>query len=183
MLQHVLKKANSRLGFLRRNLKGSPRELKRVAYVSLVRSLMEYSAAIWDPHLVKDVGSLEAVQRRAVRWIKQDYSFKASVTAMQKELGLTQLDQRRGDQRLILMYKVVHGLVFVQPSDLGLVPADSRTRASHKFKFRLPRCSTNELRHSFATRTVGAWNKLPASAAEAGSLDLFRSQLGASRPK
>ena len=88
------KKANSRLGFLRRNLKNSPRELRRVAYISLVRTLMEYSAAVWDPHLVKDIRLLESVQRRAVRWVMHDYSFRASVTAMQKELGLANLDQR-----------------------------------------------------------------------------------------
>ena len=59
---------------------------------------MEYSAAVWDPHLVKDIRLLESVQRRAVRWVMHDYSFKASVTAMQKELGLSNLDQRREDQ-------------------------------------------------------------------------------------
>ena len=56
------KKANSRLGFLRRNLKGCPQQLRRTGYISLVRSLTEYGAALWDPHLKKDINQLEVVQ-------------------------------------------------------------------------------------------------------------------------
>ena len=43
------KKANSRLGFLKRNLKGSPKQLKLTAYTTLTRSLLEYGMAAWDP--------------------------------------------------------------------------------------------------------------------------------------
>jgi hypothetical protein len=171
------KKANARLGFLRRNLRGCPKDLKRTAYVSLVRSLMEYSASIWDPHLVKDKNALEAVQRRAARWIRRDYSSRASVSAMLKELGLDNLEQRREDQRLTLMYKLVNGLVVVQPADIGLLPADSRTRAAHSQKFRHQRSITIEMRHSFAVRTIHTWNNLPVSTAEAGSLTQFKGQL------
>ena len=76
-----VKKANSHLGFLRRNPRGCPQHLKRIAYVTLVRYLLEYSATIWDPHLAKDKGVLEAVQRRAARWIQGNYSSRSSVNA------------------------------------------------------------------------------------------------------
>ena len=39
-------KANSKLSFLHRNLKGCPEKLKQTAYFSLVRSFMEYSESI-----------------------------------------------------------------------------------------------------------------------------------------
>ena len=80
--------AISRLGFLRRNLKGCPHTLKRMSYVSLGRSTLEYSAAIWDPHLIKHKDSLERPQRWAARWIKRDYHTRASVTVMLRELRL-----------------------------------------------------------------------------------------------
>ena len=41
--------ANKMLGFLKRNLKGCPSELKKTAYISLIRSGLEYGATIWDP--------------------------------------------------------------------------------------------------------------------------------------
>ena len=43
-------KANSKLSFLRRNLKGCPEELKQTAYFYLIRSFMEYGAIVWDPY-------------------------------------------------------------------------------------------------------------------------------------
>ena len=43
-------KANSKLLFLRRNLKGCPDKLKQTAYFSLIRSFMEYGAIVWDPY-------------------------------------------------------------------------------------------------------------------------------------
>ena len=42
-------KANTKLSFLRRNLKGCPDKLKQTAYFSLIRSFMEYGATVW-PH-------------------------------------------------------------------------------------------------------------------------------------
>ena len=43
-------KANSKLTFLRRNLKGCPEKLKQTAYFSLIHSFMEYGATVWDPN-------------------------------------------------------------------------------------------------------------------------------------
>ena len=43
-------KANSKLSFLHRNLKGCLENLKQTAYFSLIRSFMEYGATVWDPY-------------------------------------------------------------------------------------------------------------------------------------
>ena len=48
-----------------------------------------------------------------------------------------------------LLYKVVMGHVGIQPENVGLVAADDRTRAKHRFKFRAVG-STQAFRHSFA---------------------------------
>ena len=173
------KKANSRLGFMKRNLKGSPQSLKKMAYVSIIRSAMEYSAATWDPHLKKHKDSLERIQRRAARWICHDYGMTSSVTKMLEDLGLSTLEDRRRTARLTLMYKVIHGMVGVPPDELDLCPADTRTRSSHCWKLHHHRATTSEHRHSFTTRTIPEWNRLPACAAEAGSVNEFKSQLAA----
>jgi len=46
-INYVSAKASPKLGFIKRNLKGSPQQLKRLAYtyISLVRSTMEYASA------------------------------------------------------------------------------------------------------------------------------------------
>ena len=43
-------KANSKLSFLRRNLKGCPEKFKQTAYFSLIRSFMEYGVTVWDQY-------------------------------------------------------------------------------------------------------------------------------------
>ena len=48
-------KANSKLSFLRRNLKGCPEKLKQTAYFSLIRSFMEYGATVLDPYQKSEV--------------------------------------------------------------------------------------------------------------------------------
>jgi len=62
-------KANSTLGFILRNLRRCPAKLKESAYISFVRSTLEYAASVWDPHLAKDINKLENIQRRPARFV------------------------------------------------------------------------------------------------------------------
>jgi hypothetical protein len=57
------------------------------------------------------INSIEAVQRRAVRFIKKDYSWTSSVTNMQKSLQLESLKDRRLAHRLNTFYLALHNLV------------------------------------------------------------------------
>ena len=61
----IVKKANSTLGFLRRNLKYCPEECKRLSYIALVRSTLEYGAIVWDPYKLQEFQSIEKIQRQA----------------------------------------------------------------------------------------------------------------------
>ena len=60
-IENVCTKANSSLGFIRRNLRHCHRSLKETAYFSLVRSQLEYSCTIWDPYLQRDIDCLEKI--------------------------------------------------------------------------------------------------------------------------
>jgi len=71
--------------------------------------------------------------------------------------------------------------VVVTVDDLGLEGADSRTRATHSYKFKQKRARTDHLKYSMAYRTIPTWNSLPAVVAEADSLDIFKSRLSALR--
>ena len=64
-------KANSSLGFLRRNLYNCPEQIKTQAHYSLVIPLLEYAFSVWDPHTQKNMQGIEKVQRRAALFIKK----------------------------------------------------------------------------------------------------------------
>ncbi|KAK3095574.1 hypothetical protein FSP39_016249 [Pinctada imbricata] len=118
-INNVCKKASSTLGFIRRNLRNVPQNCRKTAYISLVRSIMEYGATIWNPYLKGDIDKLEKIQNRAIRFIKKDYKSRESgcITKMREELELETLEARRLNLRLILMYKIVEGLVPALPTD------------------------------------------------------------------
>ena len=68
--EHVnvtVNKANKLLGLVYRAEGSSNPGTFSTLYKSLVRPILEYAAAVWNPYLVKDVLALERVQRRASR--------------------------------------------------------------------------------------------------------------------
>uniref|UniRef100_A0A1X7UH91 Uncharacterized protein n=1 Tax=Amphimedon queenslandica TaxID=400682 RepID=A0A1X7UH91_AMPQE len=70
----IISKALRILGLLRRSFSPStPVPVKRLLYLTLVRSKLIYCSVLWRPRLVKDIRRLESVQRRATKWILDDY--------------------------------------------------------------------------------------------------------------
>ena len=66
----ITKKVNSTLAFLHHNLTNAVAKVKETAYFSLVQSVLEYSTAVWDLHLQKDIDAVEMVQCRAIRDVR-----------------------------------------------------------------------------------------------------------------
>ena len=180
-VSNITSKSNRMLGFLRRNLRGCPQKLKETAYIAMVRSVLEYSATIWDPYLKKDKSSVEKIQRRAARFVKSDYRYTSSVSQMIKDLGWRDLDLRRRDIGLALLYKIVNpsdkDKYAVTVEDLDLVKADSRTRSNHPWKFKQVSCKTPAFRNFFPLNTIADWNQLPASVVSAPSSTSFKTRL------
>jgi hypothetical protein len=53
-INNICNKANSTIGFLKRNLNIANKSVKERAYQSLMRPSLEYSSAVWDPHQQQD---------------------------------------------------------------------------------------------------------------------------------
>ena len=58
-----------------------------------------------------NIDKLERVQRKAARFVCNDYSMYSSVTNMLNRMHRTTLQVRRENLRLIMIYKIVNNLV------------------------------------------------------------------------
>ena len=103
----VAARGQSKLAFLNRNLKGCPKKLRDTAYISLIRPALEYSCSVWHPHKKVIRTKLKNVQRRAARFVSNNFRRKASVSDMLHDLGWQSLDGRRQDQRLVFFTKLL----------------------------------------------------------------------------
>ena len=163
-----------------------------MAYISLVRSSLEYGSIIWDPYLLRDTDKLERVQRQAARFITGDYRSReeGSVTKMLEMLDLQSLENRRSASRLVFFYKVVDGLVpAVSPeeflmsvkqkwiiktkkfSDYKSSNIIERHIINHDRGFVVEHCVTDQLKtHVF----VKQWNHLDPSVVYAETVEGFK---------
>ncbi len=176
----ITQKGNCTLCFIRRNLKNCPMILKETAYIGLIRSFLENSAAVLDPYLKKDIDKLEKLQRKAARFTTSNYDKTSSVTKMFSDLGWFKLAGRRRDLRLALLYKVVKGQVAVSADSLGLIKADNRTR-SNAHTFKTIYTNSTQYKNSFVPRTIIDWNKLSCNTVSAESVAAIKSRLAKHR--
>ena len=125
-INNITKKANSTLGFIRRNLRRCPTACKKTAYLAPVRPILEYGAIIWDPYQKQDISKMERIQSNAVSFIARDYKSKTpgSATSLLTKYDLPTLQERREDLWLTFLYKykVVGGLVPAIPPEKYLTP-------------------------------------------------------------
>ena len=76
--------------------------------VIIVLPKMEYAATVWDPYYQNDIQHLEKVQRRAARWVLNDFSRYSSVTDMLQQLSWPTLQVRRRICRLQTLFKIIN---------------------------------------------------------------------------
>ena len=156
----ICKKANSTLGLLRRILSGCTPEVKQTAYLTLVRPKLEYASSVWNPHTQCNIDKIEMVQRRAARFVYNDYSRFSHVSSMIKALGWHSLEHRRLTNQVFMFYKIYKGLVGISfPPEVCC-----STRAS-RLSNCAPFCQLTTLndtyKYSFYPRTIRTWNSLP----------------------
>ena len=88
-ISNIAGKANRSLGFLRCNFKQCTKEVKAATFFTMVRPVLDYASSVRDLHLQSDIKTLEPVQRRATRYVCNDYTTctPGCVRAMVKDIG------------------------------------------------------------------------------------------------
>ena len=105
--------ANRTLGFVKRNVQTKHKDIRTLAYNSLVRPQVEYESAVWSPYTKEHKDKIKMVQKRAARWVTNDYPTFSSVIEIMSSLGWRSLENRRYDACLFMFYKIIYGLVAI----------------------------------------------------------------------
>jgi len=164
----VTAKANSTLGFVRRNINSF--EVKERAYKTLVRPILQYSSTVWDPHTTTAVRKIESVQQRAAHTTLNCYHRTSSVGAMITELNWQPLSEWRRIARLVMFYKIL-------PAALELKSLLMPTRTENALAYVIPSSSCDYYMYSFYLRTIREWNYLLQDVVQLSPPEAFRSAL------
>ena len=163
-IHETCSKANRSLGFIKRNFYSCTQSTKLMAYKSFVRPLTEYSSAVWDPYTKKNINKLESVQKRAARFILNDYKSKTPgcATQMVKDLKLEPLATRRKIRRLCIFHQARHGHLSL-PIGNFLQPVQRQSsRHHHPDSYNTITTNKDCFKFSFVPQTILDWNSLPS---------------------
>ena len=174
----VTKKANDTTAFLRRNLSNCPQHIKDTCYKTFARHQLEYAATVWSPHTEINIAKLEGAQRRAARFVRNDYNYTSSVTEMMRAIEWESLQQRRQQAKSIMMYHIVNSLVDIPPREY-LHPQGTAVTRGHQSRFMVPSSRTDTLRMAFFPSAIRLWNQLLESIVNAPSLYVFKTGIAA----
>ena len=172
---HICSQAYRTLGLLRRTFKNcTSANAKKLLYLSLVRSKLTYCSCVWRPHFIKDIVTLEKVQRRATKFVLNDYSSNYKSRLLKLEILPLMLVYEYYD--IILFYK---SLKF--PSSGFEITrfvsfSSASTRSSSCSRLVHSKSSTNQHRHFYFNRLPRLWNSLPVFSLDQ-SLSCFKRQL------
>ena len=128
----------------------------------VLRSQLTYCSQLWRPHLIKDITLLERIQRRATKYILNDYelSYKSRLEQLHL-LPLMYIYELNDLLFLIksLKFPTSHFDIskYIQFSNYG-------TRATFAHKLNHPtRLISNTHQHSFHNRIITLWNSAPVT--------------------
>ena len=183
-ITEIKTKAWQRLNILRAfKFKFDRRSLERM-YVSFIRPTLEYSGAVWDNCNDQDKKLLENIQIEAMR-IVTGATKLCSISKLYQDTGWETLEARRRKQKLIIFFKMIHGLC---PDYLNeLVPETVQNRARYPLRNadNISTIRTNSVLYyeSFLPSAIRAWNDLPNTIRNSTSLIQFKRKLSEQRSK
>ena len=122
--------------------------------------------------------SLEKIQRRAARFVCNNYSKYDSVTDMLTLLNWASLEQRRNQARCIItimFYKILNNMVSVDCNHY-LQQSVSHTRG-HSIRFIQMQARVDVFLYSYLPSTIRLWNSLPADIVTSSTIDEFKNKL------
>ena len=180
--KHIAKitaKANRTLGLIKRTCKDfEDQTVRKLLYLTLVRPQLEFSSELWSPSEVKYQLMLEAVQRRATKFIL-NYPADMEYKERLKILNLLPLGARRSMKDLLFFHKCRAGLLDIHlPDYVQSRPVPRYNIRSYDVNnFTELKCRSEYFKNSYFPRVVTKWNSLDSDLKTIDSFSIFKSRL------
>ena len=164
----IISEARSRTGIIVRSFFLHNISLLRQAYITFVRSIIEYTSQVWNPSVVKYISDLENVQKyftyRICSIKHLSYPERLAV------LNLEPLELRRLKADLVMFYTILNNLISINFDDHFTIRTSSSisTRSSVRSALK-PFRRTNRIANNFFFRSNNVWNTLPVTVTNATS--------------
>ena len=135
---------------------------------------MNYVSPVWSPSSLCHILKLESIQRTFTKKLQgfDDLSYNERL----QKSGLKSLELMRLRADLILCYKILHGLIQIDSSQMFDYDSYYGPR-SHGLILRVPKVKTDLGLHSFSYHTCNSWKKLSQNSVWAPTLKQFKTQL------
>jgi hypothetical protein len=158
-INNCVTKANKRLGLIKRCVGYEvSNKAKLLCYKSLVRPLLEYGTMLWSCNSRKTLIRLESVQRRASKYILNNFISEYDVRLNACEL--LPLTLRRDFLDCLFLYNNLHGLV--DSNILNLVSFNqNRGRNNDDLMLNHKRVHLETCRNFYINRITNLWNSVP----------------------
>jgi hypothetical protein len=124
-VKYTVQKAWRALHFVMRIIKKGNKNTKSIAYMSLVRRILEYGAACWDPYRECQISALDHVQNKAAKFAQHSGGS-----------DWESLAQRRKITRMCALYKAYTGERARKAIGDRLQASSYLSRVDHYWKIR-----------------------------------------------
>ena len=171
---NAAKAANKILGMIKRTFTCKSEEIIFQLYKSLIRPRLEYCIQAWCPHLRKDIGLLEKVQRRATRLIYSLHDLPYYDRL--KIFKLTTLVTRRVRGDLIEVFRIINAFEEVD-FNISLKIASSTNLRGHSLKLYKHNLRLDTRKYFFSQRVIDMWNKLDTDVIACRRVTIFKKYL------
>ena len=149
-------KANLIMAAIRRSFTDLNSDNFRNLFTTMIRPHLEYAAAVWSPHMKKDIQLKENVQRRATKQLPKISKLPYSERLRQLDLPTLRYRPIRGD--MIEVFKILK-YYDSDPNQILLRHTSSATRG-HLLKLAKKQSNSNLRLYSFSIRVINIWNNL-----------------------
>ena len=157
---HISAKAYKILGLIRRIFKSShPVTVKCKLYLSLVRPILTYCSLIWRPYLIADINTLEQIQRRATKYILNDFTSNYKNRLLKLSILPLMYQYEIADILFLIKSLKCPTNSFNINNHITFFTGSSRLAIAHKIRHTFS--SNNSNRHSYFNRIPRLWNALP----------------------